>query len=427
MITRISTLKSFGLAFLMAGSSCTSSSDWQARNEKLIDELGLEVKELSGLPDTGITPKLQAGEVSTLHAISETELYPGVKARIFYSKGALAARITLAAGAEIPAEELPADRLMLVLDGTISQSTGSGSLEMLGKPAEAPDGTHGGTRQNDLIYLEKGSQSGVKAGENGAQILEVYSPVRTDYLKKAGIEGLPETATDLSEFATPSIESGKVYNLSDLQISEVSEGIFARIINGRNMQLSFGAIDPLVSSAQGISPEEHLNLILRGKGTYRFVDEDKLITKEDLVWVPGNTVSQWKADSMGLDYLRISWPVNESMSDLHSASVSRFQSIIPEGAKPELLIDGKVTKPELIFTEGPKWMNGKLYFSNMYFDAGFAADPKRSSTVEMSPDGSYRNITAGKMQTNGLYPYKNGNLLVCDMMGHQVVEMTTKG
>jgi gluconolactonase len=31
------------------------------------------------------------------------------------------------------------------------------------------------------------------------------------------------------------------------------------------------------------------------------------------------------------------------------------------------------------------------------------------------------------MQTNGLYPYKNGNLLVCDMMGHRVVEMTTKG
>jgi gluconolactonase len=31
------------------------------------------------------------------------------------------------------------------------------------------------------------------------------------------------------------------------------------------------------------------------------------------------------------------------------------------------------------------------------------------------------------MQTNGLYPYKNGNLIVCDMMGHRVVEMTTKG
>ena len=31
------------------------------------------------------------------------------------------------------------------------------------------------------------------------------------------------------------------------------------------------------------------------------------------------------------------------------------------------------------------------------------------------------------MQTNGLYPYKSGHLLVCDMMGHRIVEMTTKG
>jgi gluconolactonase len=90
-------------------------------------------------------------------------------------------------------------------------------------------------------------------------------------------------------------------------------------------------------------------------------------------------------------------------------------------------VDGKKTSPELTFTEGPKWMNGKIYFSNMYFDQNFGADPKKSATVELDPSGRYRNITEGKMQTNGLYPYKNGNLIVCDMMGHRVVEMTTKG
>src|SRR5690606_23353400 len=91
------------------------------------------------------------------------------------------------------------------------------------------------------------------------------------------------------------------------------------------------------------------------------------------------------------------------------------------------VVDGKKTKPELNFSEGPKWLNGKIYFSNMYFDANWNADPKKSSTVELDPNGTYKNITEGKMQTNGLYPYKNGNLIVCDMMGHRVVEMTTKG
>ena len=72
-------------------------------------------------------------------------------------------------------------------------------------------------------------------------------------------------------------------------------------------------------------------------------------------------------------------------------------------------------------------MNGKVYFSNMGFDQGWGAHPDKSSIVELSPDGSYRNISEGKMQSNGLYPYKNGNLLVCDMIGHRVIEMTTEG
>lgn len=63
----------------------------------------------------------------------------------------------------------------------------------------------------------------------------------------------------------------------------------------------------------------------------------------------------------------------------------------------------------------------------MFFDAAFGASPAKSSTVELDPSGNYRNISQGKLQTNGLYHYRNGNFLVCDMMGHRVVEMTTKG
>src|SRR6185312_4807984 len=99
----------------------------------------------------------------------------------------------------------------------------------------------------------------------------------------------------------------------------------------------------------------------------------------------------------------------------------------PESSKVEVFVDGTKTKPGLTFSEGPKWMNGKIYFSNMFFDKDFNGSPAKSSTVEMDTKGNYHYITAGKMQTNGLYPYKNGNLVVCDMMGHRVVEMTTKG
>jgi len=63
----------------------------------------------------------------------------------------------------------------------------------------------------------------------------------------------------------------------------------------------------------------------------------------------------------------------------------------------------------------------------MYFDENFSGDPKKSTLVEMDPDGSYRNIVQNKMQTNGIAPLDDGTLAVCDMFGHRVLKMDTKG
>jgi len=145
------------------------------------------------------------------------------------------------------------------------------------------------------------------------------------------------------------------------------------------------------------------------------------------VRLPGNMVHGAKIGELGCDALDIFWPARPDYLEKQKIALAAYHAIIPPDAKIELLVDGKKTSPELNFSEGPKWMNGKIYFSNMYFDQQFNASPQKSSTVELDPDGSYKNITQGKMQTNGLYPYKNGNLIVCDMMGHRIVEMTTKG
>ena len=45
----------------------------------------------------------------------------------------------------------------------------------------------------------------------------------------------------------------------------------------------------------------------------------------------------------------------------------------------------------------------------------------------MKPDGSFHYVTFGEMLTNGTMPLGNGNLAVCDMFGHRVVEMKTDG
>lgn len=147
----------------------------------------------------------------------------------------------------------------------------------------------------------------------------------------------------------------------------------------------------------------------------------------DALRIPGNMVHSASVSDFGSDLLDIFWPPRMDYLKKEQASLEAFHKIIPIDAHPELLVDGSKTEPHLTFSEGPKWLNGKVYFSNMYFDQNWNGDPKKSSIVELDPDGSYRNITEGKMQANGLYPYKKGNLIVGDMLGHRVVEMTTEG
>src|SRR5690606_21743194 len=76
---------------------------------------------------------------------------------------------------------------------------------------------------------------------------------------------------------------------------------------------------------------------------------------------------------------------------------------------------------------GPAWLNGKLYFSHMYFDKDWYGDPSRGTLVQMGPDGKYRNIGQNRMQTNGITHTRDGRLIVCDMFGHRIVEMDTNG
>ncbi len=107
-----------------------------------------------------------------------------------------------------------------------------------------------------------------------------------------------------------------------------------------------------------------------------------------------------------------------------------YYRIIPRGEMLNLVIDGKMQYaenssdlPGLLFTEGPCWLDGKLYFSSLCFQL----DCTGYSTIEMNKDGTYKYITRNKMRTNGIIPRGNGNLVVCDMFGHRIIEMTPKG
>ena len=407
---------------------CKSTEDnWESANDALIEKYDLTEFDLSEIPVTGITSNFSPGKVESLTGKQEVELQPGVNAKIMYGSGSMIAVIHVDAGVSLAEETLPSDRFLFVLEGGLELSNGDETLTLTSKEREEPDGTHGGTPVLPLTYQEKGAKTSYTAGETGATLLEVYSPVRLDYLKKLGIENLPTEMPPLHDLIAANLETGVVYNLYDIQPVRVSDAISSRILSGRNMQLGFTSIDPLTELKPVNDPVEKLALALRGGGKVMTLGQEMEIGPEDAIYLPPGMVHGVKVDSIGFDVLEVLWPATSRVAELNQHALNTFHEIIPEGATPELLIDGSKSKPTLTFTEGPKWMNGKVYFSNMFFDQGFGASPQKSSTVEMDVNGNYRNITQGQMQTNGLYPYKNGNLIVCDMMGHRVVEMTTGG
>lgn len=406
---------------------CSSSPDWKKTNKDLIKEYALTERKIPGLPKTKISSNLEPGKVSSLDNIAATELSPGVSARIYWGSGTMTALLELEPGAEINEETLASDRLVFVLEGTIDQLIDGSFINMISRKREEPDGTHSLTPRIDFVYLEKGSKNAVKAGPSGAKLLEVYSPVRIDYLEKTGVANIPEEAVDLKNLSVPNITPDKVYDLYDLQLTELVEGSNSRLVTGRNMQISFISMDPGALFAHHIHPEEQTMLVLRGGCSEILLDTEQDMSENSVVLIPGNMVHGAKIGPLGCDAVDIFWPARDDYSEKEKARMEAYHNIIPKDAELELVIDGTKTEPGLTFAEGPKWMNGKIYFSNMYFDQDWNGDPRKSSTVEMDPDGTYRNITRGRMQTNGLYPYRNGNLLVCDMLGHRVVEMTTGG
>ncbi|MEO6732961.1 MAG: SMP-30/gluconolactonase/LRE family protein, partial [Ferruginibacter sp.] len=415
------------IVICLANCKSSSAPEWHQKNKALIKQYNLTERELSGLPETTIGSTLEPGKVKSLDSLSSVSLHPGVTAKIFWGSGNMASLLQLEPNATIPEEVLSADRFVFVLEGTINQQINGLPVEMISKKREDPDGTHGGTPKTDFVYLEKGSKNAVTAGATGAKLLEVYSPLRIDYLQKTGLKNPPTEVADVETAQTPNVAPNKVYDLYDIQFTKIADGAYTRLVSGKNMQLSFISMDPNSTFPHHIHPEEQMMFVLRGECNEIILDGEQAMKVNSVVRLPYNMVHGAKIGDIGCDALDMFWPARTDYLEKQKAALAAYHAIIPADAKPELVVDGKKTKPELTFTEGPKWMKGKIYLSNMYFDQSFGASPQKSSTVELDPGGSYRNITQGKMQTNGLYPYKNGNLVVCDMMGHRVVEMTTKG
>ena len=420
---------SIALYFLCIFSSCsegTKKPAWSDQNDQVIAEHNLEGRTRADIQNSEIESNVPVLDKVNYKNLPDTELAQGVTAKAYWGEGGLVSFITLEPNRSSPEKTIEGERFLFVLKGEVTELVAGQPTTLKAIEREAPGAVLSATPVNQFVYMQDGAKTSIKSGDSGAEILEIYSPVAVDYLEKTGYQNIPEPIS-IEQYPVPAnVEPQKVYDLNEFQFTELLPGANSRIISGQGVMMSFISMSPGNFFPHHIHPEEQLMTVLRGYSDQIVMDTVIRLEVGDVVDLPSNMVHGGTMGPNGCDALDIFFPPRADYFEKSREQQEKYHAVIPKDAEVKLVIDGSKQEPKLVFTEGPAWVNGKLYFSNMYFDESFNGDPGRSTLVEMDPSGEYRNIVENKMQTNGIIP-NNENLIVCDMFGHRIIEMNSNG
>src|SRR5687767_1617824 len=398
------------------GPGGASDEAWREANQRVIDQHKVGGRERE-VPGVAVPMTLAAGVPVERSTLATVTMAPGVSATLGWGRGALLERVEMQPGAEYPSQTLNEELIIVVQDGSATIDVGGKAMEL---------------SKDQVLYLQPGAVRSMKAGNNGWKAFEVYSPLRLDHLALAGqnVSGVNPSFPD--QGATPSIPPGVVVNLNDIQLTPLVDPLagktykrstgLSRLIWGKNAQISLIRMDPGSEIALHRHPEDQLTHTIRGSLDQGVMDKTFPASGAagHMLFLPGGMVHSAKLGETGADQLDVFWPVRPDYIERAQKQRALYEQVIAPDTKPQKLAEG------FIFTEGPTWLKGKLYYSDMYFKNHRAGDwtgsPARSRLIVMTPDGKSRVLSAG-MQSNGTLAAKNGNLIVCDMFGHRVVEV----
>jgi gluconolactonase len=408
-----------GAALLMAAAAAGCSGGtpaWADRNQRVIDEHQVAGRTRE-LPRVTVPLALAAGSPVERTALPSITIAPGVRATLGWGPGALLERVEMQPGAAYPSQTLSEE---LIIVG----QRGSATVEF--------DGTRVELSGDQVLYLQPGAVRTITAGRDGWNAFEVFSPVRLDHLALAGQNTSGANAAFPDQGVVPSLKPGVVVNLNDIQWTPLVDPVagrsyrrstaLSRLIWGKNAQISLIRMDPGSEIALHRHPEDQLTHTVRGTLDQGVMDATFPASGEagHMLYLPGGMVHAAKLGATGADQLDVFWPVRPDYVERARRQQALFEQIVAPGATPRKIAEG------FTFTEGPTWLNGKLYFSDMFFQNPAAGDwtgsPARSRLIVMQPDGTWRVLSRG-MQSNGTIAATNGRLIVCDMFGHRVVEV----
>jgi gluconolactonase len=403
-------------ALLLAAAGCASNPPWHDVNQRVITQNNVTGRTRE-LPAVTVPMVLADGEPVERGTLPVITIAPGVSAALGWGRGALLERVEMQPAAVYPAQTLAEELIIVVEDG-------SATIDIDGRSVELA--------RDQVLYLQPGTVRSVKAGAAGWKAFEVYSPVRLDHLALAGQNTSGVTVTFPDQGVTPSLQPGTVVALNDIQWTPITDppagtshrrsSAHSRLIWGKNAQISLVRMDPGSEFPLHIHPEDQLTHTVRGTLDQGVLDRSFPVSGRGghMLYLPGGMVHSGQLGENGADQVDVFWPVRPDYIDRTKKQRALYEQVVAPGTVPKKLAEG------FTFTEGPTWLKGRLYFSDMYFKNPAANDwtgsPARSRLIVMEPDGKWRVLASG-MQSNGTLAARNGNLLVCDMFGHRVVEV----
>ena len=308
--------------------------------------------------------------------------------------------------AAYPAQTLSEELFVIVQDG-------SATIEFDGKTAELT--------KDHVLYLQPGAVRSMKAGANGLEGVRgllagaARSPRagRTEHVRR-------RTSTFPDQGVTPSLQPGVVVNLNEIQWTPLTDPVAGKSYRRSTALLAAdlgeeradqpgphgSAVGDRAAHPSRRSADAHGPRHARAgrDGSHRIPSPARRATccSCRAAWCTRQS-SATSAPISSMSSGRCG-PITSSARRSSRRSTSR--SSRPD-AKPKKLAEG------FTFTEGPTWLKGKLYFSDMYFKNPAAGDwtgsPARSRLIVMEPDGKWRVLSSG-MQSNGTIAAQNGNL-----------------
>jgi gluconolactonase len=92
-----------------------------------------------------------------------------------------------------------------------------------------------------------------------------------------------------------------------------------------------------------------------------------------------------------------------------------LDAIVAAGTKVETVADG------FVFTEGPMWRDGRLWFSDLRGDTVYAVTPDGQKQVLIAHAGGYPNMPAGSnLGPNAMVPAPDGSVLLVQQGGRNI-------